>query len=97
MDVGTPRYRTIAAAVALLVPLAILSLKALSWGSVICAALFALGAYPTLANAMAYFRGDEPSVTVYKGEDGTKALGRVGSILGPASFTALVTLIWMAS
>jgi hypothetical protein len=97
MEKGARRDRKIAAAIAIGTSLLVLMIKPLSLMSGICAVLFAVGAFPTVANVLSRFRGEEPSVPITAGEEGVHERGSIGAILGPASFTAIVSLMWLAT
>jgi len=92
------RDKAIGGAVAIVGAISILSFRPLSLVNTMAALLFAMGAFPAAANALAWLRRDVPSVPIFSG-DGTmnaKARGSLGSILGPLSFVATVLLIWIA-
>lgn len=91
------RDRLPAGVIAIGAALTLLVMKPLSLISCICAAMFALGVYPTVANLMSRARGDSPSIAVYKDEGGTTARDGLGSIVGPASFAVIACLLWFAS
>jgi hypothetical protein len=97
MKNASTRDRAIAVATASIGFIMVLFAKPLGWITAICAILFALGTYPTVANALALARGDRPSLQILKGEGGTNALGPIGSVVSPATFVAFVLLIWFAS
>ena len=97
MNKTARRDRTIAGAIAIGTSLVILTMKPLSLIGCFGAVMFALGAYPTVANLLSRVRGDVPSVAIRRGEDGIEECGPIGAIVGPASFTAIVALIWLAA
>ena len=98
MKNGATRDKAIGGAIAIVGAILILSLRPLSWINTIAALLFAMGAFPAVANASAWLRRDVPSVPIYPGDStmNSNARGSLGSILGPVSFVAIVLLIWIA-